>query len=264
MVILVLAAVLLVMLAMNGLIFYILRTAVRTTEHQVREHFSRELTVFGDTVEEKQRRSMELDSQISDMKKEADDMKEIIDVLKSSPFYRPHKNKGEKLAPLAHYVDRKFFENYRTAKDLMAVLDKKAIVEEVQRQVSYHGDRARYAQLCDLIDTLNFDTVYQLETVSAEEQLQVLDETLKEEQHELFLEYVKGLEKPLNFSVLSFLDWLRLQRSEEDPTLYVYTGEKQDNLDHMASNVKTCYDENICEGVRLVYQNQVYDYSICR
>ena len=264
MVILVLAAVLLVMLAMNGLIFYILRTAVRTTEHQVREHFSRELTVFGDTVEEKQRRSMELDSQISDMKKEADDMKEIIDVLKSSPFYRPHKNKGEKLAPLAHYVDRKFFENYRTAKDLMAVLDKKAIVEEVQRQVSYHGDRARYAQLCDLMDTLNFDTVYQLETVPAEEQLQVLDETLKEEQHELFLEYVKGLEKPLNFSVLSFLDWLRLQRSEEDPTLYVYTGEKQDNLDHMASNVKTCYDENICEGVRLVYQNQVYDYSICR
>ena len=264
MVILVLAAVLLVMLAMNGLIFYILRTAVRTTEHQVREHFSRELTVFGDTVEEKQRRSMELDSQISDMKKEADDMKEIIDVLKSSPFYRPHKNKGEKLAPLAHYVDRKFFENYRTAKDLMAVLDKKAIVEEVQRQVSYHGDRARYAQLCDLIDTLNFDTVYQLETVPAEEQLQVLDETLKEEQHELFLEYVKGLEKPLNFSVLSFLDWLRLQRSEEDPTLYVYTGEKQDNLDHMASDVKTCYDENICEGVRLVYQNQVYDYSICR
>ena len=264
MVILVLAAVLLVMLAMNGLIFYILRTAVRTTEHQVREHFSRELTVFGDTVEEKQRRSMELDSQISDMKKEADDMKEIIDVLKSSPFYRPHKNKGEKLAPLAHYVDRKFFENYRTAKDLMAVLDKKAIVEEVQRQVSYHGDRARYAQLCDLIGTLNFDTVYQLETVPAEEQLQVLDETLKEKQHELFLEYVKGLEKPLNFSVLSFLDWLRLQRSEEDPTLYVYTGEKQDNLDHMASNVKTCYDENICEGVRLVYQNQVYDYSICR
>lgn len=264
MVILVLAAVLLVMLAMNGLIFYILRTAVRTTEHQVREHFSRELTVFGDTVEEKQRRSMELDSQISDMKKEADDMKEIIDVLKSSPFYRPHKNKGEKLAPLAHYVDRKFFENYRTAKDLMAVLDKKAIVEEVQRQVSYHGDRARYAQLCDLIDTLNFDTVYQLETVPAEEQLQVLDETLKKEQHELFLEYVKGLEKPLNFSILSFLDWLRLQRSEEDPTLYVYTGEKQDNLDHMASNVKTCYDENICEGVRLVYQNQVYDYSICR
>ena len=264
MVILVLAAVLLVMLAMNGLIFYILRTAVRTTEHQVREHFSRELTVFGDTVEEKQRRSMELDSQISDMKKEADDMKEIIDVLKSSPFYRPHKNKGEKLAPLAHYVDRKFFENYRTAKDLMAVLDKKAIVEEVQRQVSYHGDRARYAQLCDLIGTLNFDTVYQLETVPAEEQLQVLDETLKEEQHELFLEYVKGLEKPLNFSVLSFLDWLRLQRSEEDPTLYVYTGEKQDNLDHMASDVKTCYDENICEGVRLVYQNQVYDYSICR
>lgn len=46
--------------------------------------------------------------------------------------------------------------------------------------------------------------------------------------------------------------------------MYVYTGEKQDNLDHMASDVKTCYDENICEGVRLVYQNQVYDYSICR
>ena len=264
MVILVLAAVLLVMLAMNGLIFYILRTAVRTTEHQVREHFSREMTVFESTVEEKQRRSRELDTQLSDMKKEADDMKEIIDVLKSSPFYRPHKSEGEKLVPLAHYVDSRFFENYRTAKDLMAVLDKKAIVERVQSRVSYQGDKERYDTLCALTETLNFETVYQLGTVSCREQLQVLDETLKEKQHGLFLEYVKGLEKPLNFSVLSFLDWLRLQRSEEDPTLYVYTGEKQDNLDHMASDVKTCYDENICEGVRLVYQNQVYDYSICR
>ena len=39
MIILVLAAVLIVMLAMNGVIFYILRTAVHATEHQVRDHF---------------------------------------------------------------------------------------------------------------------------------------------------------------------------------------------------------------------------------
>lgn len=264
MVILVLAAVLLVMLAMNGVIFYILRTAVRTTEHQVREHFTRQMSVFDSTVEEKQIRSRELDEQLADMRKEAEDMREIIDVLKSSPFYKPHKSKGEKLVPVAHYVDSKFFEDYRKAKDLMAVLDKKAIVEEVREQLSYQGDKERYADICSLMDTLNFETVYHLETVPSGEQLQVLDETLKEKQHGLFLEYVKGLEKPLEFSVLSFLDWLRIQRSEEDPTLYVYTGEKQDNLDHMASDVKTCYDENICEGVRLVYQNQVYDYSICR
>lgn len=74
MVILVLAAVLLVMLAMNGVIFYILRTAVRTTEHQVREHFTRQMSVFDSTVEEKQIRSRELDEQLADMRKEAEDM----------------------------------------------------------------------------------------------------------------------------------------------------------------------------------------------
>lgn len=101
-------------------------------------------------------------------------------------------------------MDSKFFEDYRKAKDLMAVLDKKAIVEEVREQLSYQGDKERYADICSLMDTLNFETVYHLETVPSGEQLQVLDETLKEKQHGLFLEYVKGPEKPLEFSVPVF------------------------------------------------------------
>lgn len=264
MVILILALVLLTMAAMNAVIFYILRTAVQTTERQVREHFVRQLAVYDSEVEEKQKKSLELDAELTDMKKEASDMKEIIDVLKSSPFYQPHKSEGEKLVPLAHYVDKKFFDSYRTAKDLMSILNKEAIIERVQSHVSYKGDLERYRILSSILETLSFDTVYELETVSAAEQLEVLDEGLSAEQHPLFLEYVEELEDPRTFSALAFLDWLRCEQSREDPTLYVYTGEEKENLDHVGGQVRTCYDRNICEGLRIVYQNQVYDYSICR
>lgn len=264
MIILVLAAVLIVMMAMNGVIFYILRTAVRTTEHQVREHFARQMTVFEGTVEEKQRESRELDEQLSDMKKEASDMKEIIDVLKSSPFYKPHKSEGEKLVPLAHYVDKQFFENYRIAKDMLAVLDKKKIIEQVQSLITYTGDAKRYKLVSKLLKTLDFNTVYELETVSGERQLQVLDEALQGEQHELFIEYVKGLKDPLSFRIMEFTDYLRVIQSANDPTLYIYTGDKDDRFGEDNGEMKVLYDSNICEGLRLVYQDQVYDYSICR
>lgn len=264
MVILVLALVLLTMLAMNAVIFFILRTAVRTTEHQVREHFVRQLAVYDGEVEIKQKESQALDDELSLMKKEAADMKEIIDVLKSSPFYKPHKSEGEKLVPLAHYVDKKFFDSYRTAKDLMKVLDKRAIIERVQSHISYSGDLKRYRLVSSLLETLTFETVYELETVPSKEQLKVLDEVLSGEQHGLFLEYVKELSDPLSFRSSAFLDWLRTQQSQEDPNLYVYTGEKKEQLAGMGEQVKFCYDSNICEGLRLVYQNQVYDYSICR
>lgn len=263
MIILVLAAVLIVMLAMNGVIFYILRTAVHATEHQVREHFARQMTIFEGTVEEKQRQSKELDDKLSSMKKEAGDMKEIIDVLKSSPFYQPHKSEGDKLVPLAHYVDQKFFDNYRIAKDMLAVLDKKKIIEQVQGRITYSGDVKRYDLVSELLKTLDFDTVYQLETVSGEKQLEVLDEALQGEAHEAFIEYVKGLADPLTFRITEFVDYLRVIQSANDPTLYIYTGDQTDSFGD-DTRTKTIYDKNICEGLKLVYQDQVYDYSICR
>ena len=212
-VVVVLAAVLLTRLVMNGVMFYILRTAVRTTEHQVKEHFVRALASYGEMVEEKQKESIRLAEQIQGMKKEASDMEEIIDVLKGSPFYQPHQMAGGKLAPLAQYVDKGFFDNYRRAKDLMRVLDKRKIIEEVKSHLSYKGDLERYETISKLLTTLDFDTVYQLGTVEPEEQLRVLDELLKGRESELFLEYVRSQKDPLSFQILSFLDWLRQQQS---------------------------------------------------
>lgn len=264
MVVLVLAAVLLTMLAMNGVIFYILRTAVRMTEHQIREHFVRSLNVYEGEIEEKQRQSRELDERLGDLKQEAADMEGIVDVLKNSPFYHPQKREGEKLVPLARYVDKDFFDDYRKAKDLMKELDKEEILKSVQSRLHYNGSLRRYHTIEKLLETLNFNTVYQLETLSSEEQLMILDETLAKEEQEIFLEYVRMLEDPFRFEILSFMDWLRFQKSQEDPVLYVYTGEKDEKLENVGEQVQVCYDQTICEGMRLVYQNQVYDYSICR
>ena len=91
----------------------------------------------------------------------------------------------------------------------------------------------------------------------------MLDEALQKEAHEAFIEYVKGLADPLSFRITEFVDYLRVIQSANDPTLYIYTGDQTDSFGD-DTRTKTIYDKNICEGLKLVYQDQVYDYSICR
>ena len=64
------------------------------------------------------------------------------------------------------------------------------------------------------------------------------------------------------FDILDFISWLKQTVSIQTPELKAYLGEEDENYDNVADNVVCMFDKNVCEGIRIVYQGRLYDYSI--
>jgi hypothetical protein len=64
------------------------------------------------------------------------------------------------------------------------------------------------------------------------------------------------------FDSISFLDFVKTIRSAEDPNVYVSVAENEKDYTEEEKNIICSVDNNICEGIKIIFQNKVYDYSI--
>ena len=58
------------------------------------------------------------------------------------------------------------------------------------------------------------------------------------------------------------MDFVKKIQKVEDPNVYVSVGENEQDYTEKEKNIVCTVDSNICEGVKIVFQNKVYDYSI--
>ena len=64
------------------------------------------------------------------------------------------------------------------------------------------------------------------------------------------------------FNIIKLSNELENLISLENPSIYIYVGNKNENYDKLHKNIQTKYDENIIEGIRIEYKGKIYDYSI--
>ena len=110
-----------------------------------------------------------------------------------------------------------------------------------------------------LLEQLDYDTVYRLSTISAEEQIQVLKEALPAEGVSLLDAY---LQTHPSFCMLEFYDHLRaLADMEPKPAcLRVPSGVVMGRMTQ--NDVAIIPDAEICDGFQLEDGRVLYDYSI--
>ena len=66
----------------------------------------------------------------------------------------------------------------------------------------------------------------------------------------------------VDFKVKKLISNLDTFIQKNDPVVYVYTGDKNVNYDDINSSIKTVYDKNINEGIKIHYKGVLYDYSL--
>ena len=261
----ILGVVLAVMVVMNGAMFYVLRTAAYSAKRQVEACFVRELEDYNGFLEEKQRESRKIEKKKDELKKEIREMEGVVMSLKTSPFYAPKVIPRELFIPTARYIDNEFFDNHKIVNDMMREMDYQEIVDEICEKYAYRGNIEEYETACGLLSFLGMDVTYELCTVPAKTQLLVLRAIVLKEREVAMLErYVEMLPEEEAFDVLDFRTWLREVRTAQDPTVYIRTGHEELMEVEMGEGLVHQHDENISEGLKIIYQNQSYDFSIYR
>lgn len=262
--VIILVAVFVVMLAMNGALFYVLFTAVKSTKKQVNSCFVKELEDYNDYLNEKKEESKQQELEKKELKKEVDNLQGVIQSLQTSSFYAPRPIPQDLFIPTARYMDNEFFEYHRMVNERMGNVDYMDVVKRIQETYNYDGNRERYDIASKILEFLDVDTAYEICTLEPEMQAKVLEENLNEKELLLLQEYASGIEDIEDFDVLDFRTFIREIRTNEDPVTYVRTGHEENTLFDETEELQHEYDDNISEGVKIIFQNRVYDYSIYR
>ena len=66
----------------------------------------------------------------------------------------------------------------------------------------------------------------------------------------------------MDTSIDNFMNYLEELIDLNNPTILVYVGNKEENYDHLSKYIKTKYTKDIYRGIRIIYKNKMYDFSL--
>ena len=262
--VIILGIVFLVMVIMNGALFYVLYSAVTTTKKQVNSSFVKELEDYSGFLEEREKESRSLEKKKEKLQDEIDSLEGVVMSLKTSPFYAPKTLSRELFIPTARYIDNEFFDNHKLVNDMMKEMDRDSIIRRLREKNAYRGNRKDYDTACRLLSFLDMDTAYELCTIEPETQIETLMEYLGDTEKEFLNRYLETRESEQAFDILDFRTFVREIRTLQDPIMYIRTGDRDAGRDNTDPELVYQYDGNISEGIKVIYQNQSYDFSIYR
>ena len=255
-------AVVIVLVVLIYFMVIVLRSVVSEVNQKVNKHFLKQLEDYDELYATKFLELKKMNEKEEKMSRTLRSLEREMDAYRVSPFYAPRPIPRDIYIPTARYIDNDFFVEYKVAKDKLMSIDKQYVIYNVMDKVPYTGNIDRYNLACDIMSDLEFNVLYGLCSVSSEEQISILREVFTEDKLELLNQYIETLEKPEDFDSVGFIDYVKEIRIIEDPNVYVSVGENEQDYSESERNIVCSVDNNICEGIKIVFQNKIYDYSI--
>lgn len=109
-----------------------------------------------------------------------------------------------------------------------------------------------------LLEKLEYETVYRLSTLPREEQLELLGQVLAPEERELVADYAVLHRQ---FDSIAFYDYLQSRAAEESGPVYLRVPPTAPS-GRYPGQVEVVVDEEICEGFQVEADNILYDYCV--
>lgn len=228
--------------------FLIFKKTVAIVNDQTKSYFVNKLQGYDDLINEKENKLNEIDELIKSREEEIKENNEekignkydfdtdVIDLLSKTKYH----DKG------VFELNRKIDENF--------VIDYDALVKDF---VNFAKGDNRFNFCKRLKRKFKSDVIYDIKCASNQDK--IVRELLNDEEYKIY-ELFKSVSA--NTSIDNFIDYLDQLVSLNDPTIRVMVGRKDENYNKYGKNVKTIYDSSIYRGIKIMYKNRVYDFSI--
>lgn len=265
-------AIFLVLIVMIYFMTVSIQIVVEHSTKKVNTYFAKKLDDYDEDFKSKIERLNELEEEKLALQNNIKLLELDKANLKESRFYKPRPIIRDIYIPTARYIDNEFFEDYKMTKNLL-VIDKEQMIKNVMSKFPYSKDRVRYLVARSILRELNFENLYNLVTLDSISQIEGLvcifgydDNGIEHSKNvpelQMLKEYIETLQEIEDFDILMFIKYVERISQVNTPILTAYTGEQGLSFKQISSEIESEYDGNICEGIRIIYQNHVYDYSI--
>ena len=230
--------------------FFVLKSTVKKINSQTKLYFVDKAQEYDYMIDEK----LEKLSKINQELKEKESNKEEDNNSINSNNYE-FDYKIIDLLNKTKYQDKNIFELNKMIDDKFDI-DYVGLLKEFLKNIK---DDGTYKFVTNLRNKFNSDIIYKLKVLTEEEQIELLNKNLNETEKEIYKAYLK-INKKHNLD--SFIDYLNELVDLNNPNITVYVGNKTENYDHLSGYIKTVYSKDIYKGIKIIYKNKIYDYSL--
>lgn len=241
----VIAGVIIVLFVLTLVMFFLLKKIVQEINHQSKEYFALKLQDYDDLVEEREKRLIELEKNKERIRleEEGDSEQEaaVVCVSDKLPEYQV-----DGLLQKMKAIDEEFD------------LDNDRIVTLFLKENQSRANEMVHQELLALKKYLGQYEVYR--KISGNKQLLFdIIQRLSPASQERINQYHLATNR---FNVNDFLEYLEVEIRKSDPVIYIEVGDKDLNYDQWDARIKTVYNDKIYKGIRIRYQDKLYDYSL--
>lgn len=149
-------------------------------------------------------------------------------------------------------------DDYRTIKKISEYTPEYAL-DCAKNQVGYfHSGPAR--DYVGLLEKLDFNTVYEMASLDPEQQQQLLRSNLTADQTSVLDDFLA--EGVKTFNSVDFYSYVKQMAAIYSSGFTIKTGNIEDDGRVLPDGTRITYDDQICEGSKVIYENKLYDYSL--
>ena len=249
MTVLILLAILLICLLVV-MMFFILKSTVKKINSQTKLYFVDKLQEYDEMIDKKEAKLNLINQEIKE--------KEIKDYEEKKGLEKKNYEFDYQIIELLNktkYQDKNLFE-------LNKMIDEKFSIDYVwliKKFLAQVQDNGAYQFCLDFRKKFTSGVIYELKVMSEEEQNRYMKQFLTEKEFFLYETYLRLNQKS---DIDSFLDYLNELVDLNNPNILVYVGDKSTSYDYLSKYVKTVYSKEIYKGIKIIYRNHIYDYSL--
>ena len=231
--------------------FVILKKTVRIVNSQTKSYFVNKLQGYDDLIRDKESKLSEIDELIKDKEKGIkednthNDVKtgyafdtNVIDLLNSTQY------QDKNIFELNKKIDENFVVNYEElVKDFLALCD----------------EDKDYDFCLNLRGKFSSDVIYDLKSMMSDKQEEELKKMLSNKEYKVYEAFKLVVS---DHSIDNFIDYLDQLMDLNNPKITILVGNKSENYDHLSENIETVFNDKIYRGIKIIYRNKVYDFSL--
>ena len=230
--------------------FIILKRTVKTINEQTKLYFVDKLQEYDYLINKKEEKLENIDKEI----KEKESQKEEKELYRNKDNYEFDYNIID-LINKTKYQDKNIFSINKKIDEKFNI----DYISIIKKFVEKSEENNQYNFCQKMKEKFTSDEIYLLKSLPNNEKENQIKKLLNENEYKIY-ELYKEINKSKNID--GFIDYLNEIIDLNNPQITVYVGDKSENYNHLSKNIKTIYRKEIYKGIKIKYQDKIYDYSL--
>ena len=227
----------------------VLKNAVKEIDDKSKSYFVDKLKEYDYLIDEKEKRLSELESELEKRKNGLKDNKVTV----GKPSYDFDSSIIDLLTETS-YLDKNIFEINKRIEEKF-IINYEDLIKDFLSNIR---DDNKYDFCLNLRNKFNPEEIYKIEIMLPDDREEYLNDFLTKEEHLVYEIFISSNK----FNMEDFIYYLNRLIELNDPTVTVLVSSKNINYDHIDNKIKTKVSNNIYRGIKILYRNKVYDFSL--